>query len=157
MSWLRRKAQKARMVMGTRMRRHDDRREWAFGGHEITRLLVDNRFEIEVWWKDADLVTTANFTIEAPFTISTENAEHACDPEVKASLTPALALVGRPIESVAAFRNGLLRFRFTDGSELRVPKRTDEFETWQSSGTGELHDIGMLCSSHEVSPWGGRA
>lgn len=136
----------------SRMTQYPDRREWSFGGHEITRLLIDYRFEIEVWWGTGDQDSTARFTIEAPFLLRGE-VEQTCDPAQTDSLAPALRLLHLPVECVAAYRDGLLVIRCTDGTELRVPKRDDGYETWQTYGSGELHDIAMLCSGHDGPPW----
>jgi hypothetical protein len=136
------------------MKEYSDRRVWSFDGHEVTCLLIDYRFEIEIWWADRGRDNCATFTIEAPFILRGES-EQTCDPERTDSLAPALRLLHQPVESVTAYRNGLLLLRFTDGTEVRVPKRRDGYETWQAFGSGELHDISMLCSAHDVAPWGG--
>lgn len=156
MAWLKRRSQESRAALSSRVAKHRDRREWALSGHEVTQLLVDHRFGIVVWWKEGNLNSSATIVIEAPFSISGGADIHSCDPADTASLGPALSLFGKGVDSVAAHRDGLLRILFTDRTELRVPKRQDGLETWESFGHGELHDIGMLCSPHDVAPWGGR-
>jgi Family of unknown function (DUF6188) len=131
------------------MKEYEDRREWDIGGYEIIRLHIDYRFGIQIWGSEGE----ATFEIEAPFSILSSGVEHLCDPEDKASLTPALFLHARPVKSIVAYRNGLLRINFNDGLSLSVPKRIDGFETWESFGSGELQDIGMLCSNHKGPPW----
>jgi hypothetical protein len=156
MGWLTRRSQESGATPASRLTKHRDRREWALGGHEVTQLLVDHRFGIIVWWKDGGRNASATIVIEAPFTIQEGAGTHSCDPANTSSLGPALSLFGRGVETVAAHRDGLLLIRFTDGTELRVPKREDARETWESFGSGELDDIGMLCSPHDVAPWGGK-
>lgn len=156
MKWLKWRSREGRAVPTSRLTKHRDRREWALDGHEVTQLLVDNRFGLVVWWKHRELDNVARFVIEGPFTILKGDQVHDCDPDNTASLAPALLLFRKGVDSVAAHRDGLLRIRFVDQTELRVPKRQDGRETWESFGSGELHDIGMLCSSHDVAPWGGK-
>ena len=154
--WLGKGAQQVRAVLKSRMRRYPDRREWDFGGHQVTRLIVDYAFGIEIWWKEGELDSHARFTIESPFTLKIGSTEYLCDPANQPSVAPALPLMARPVQSVAAFKNGLLVISFLD-AEIRVAKRSDGYETWNSQGSGELHDINMLCSSSENTPWGDKA
>ena len=156
MTWLKRRSRESRATLTSRVTKHRDRREWALSGHAVTQLLVDTRFALVVWWKDREVDSVGKLVIEAPFTILKGDEVHDCDPDNTGSLAPALTLFGKGVDSVAAHRDGLLQIRFVDQTELRVPKRQDGRETWETFGSGELHDLGMPCSSHDVAPWGGR-
>ena len=136
------------------MLQYPDCRVWMLDGHEVTRLLVDYAFTIEIWWNDDGKGdNNITITIETLFTLQRDGKIIKFEPEQKETLGPALMILHRPIEFFTAFDNGRLIIRFTDNSEIVVEKNSwDEF--WNTFGTGEFSQIGMLCSPHEGRPWG---
>ena len=75
-------------------------------------------------------------------------------PEKIDTVAAALNVLHKPVHSLTAYRDGRLVLRFADGAEILVEKDAI-YESWETHGCGKLADIGMLCSGHEGSPWGG--
>ena len=76
------------------------------------------------------------------------------NPERIESVSPALAMLHQPVDSLTAYRDGRLILRMIGGDEIVVEKDT-QYESWETHGTGMLANVNMLCSPHEGSPWGG--
>lgn len=141
--------------MNSLMREFDDRRIWAIGGHEVTRLCVDYRVTIEIWWRDeASPDNYVTIQIGNSFVLHRGGAQIEVIPEQITTVAPVLQILHRPVESLTVYRDGRLVLRMCDGDEIVVEKDA-HFESWETHGTGELADVNMLCSPHDCPPWGG--
>jgi hypothetical protein len=135
------------------MTEYPDRRVWRLGGHEVTRLIFDYQFAVQIWWRDESRGDSdVTVTIGVPFTIRVANREQRVDPEDTATISPALHVLHKAVETLSAFRSGRLLLRFAGGVEIAVEKHPD-YEAWEASGTGLLSDVRLLCSAHEGPPW----
>jgi hypothetical protein len=136
------------------MKAHGTARTWHID-HELSRLQFGYEVILGVSWGSGSTATEASISLETPFSLTRPGASaELVDPEAPETLSPLLALLHQRVAHITADRTGLLEITFSDGTILRVPKRDDGYESWNTSGSGELHDFNMLCSSHEVSPWG---
>jgi Family of unknown function (DUF6188) len=131
---------------------YPDRRVWRLDGHEVTRLLVDYAFTIVIWWRSQKSDNSVTIVLERPFILKRVEQVKHFTPEQKDTLGPALNILHQPIESLTAFCNGRLVLRFTDTSEL-ITEKDDSYESWNTFGSGEFAQIGMLCSPHDGPPW----
>jgi hypothetical protein len=137
------------------MQEFDDRRVWALGGHEITRLCLDYRFTIEIWWhEEASPDNQVTIQIANQFVVHRRGEQFKVNPQQIATVAPALHILHQPVESLTAFRDGRLILRMCNKDEIAVEKDS-QFESWETHGTGMLADAKMLCSPHDSSPWGG--
>jgi hypothetical protein len=134
------------------VKEYPDRREWELAGHEVTRLLIDYRFTIEVWWYHERCDHTLRLTIGAPFWDFRSGNETWVNPEDPNTVAPALAVLHKPTQTLRAFRGGRLILTLSDGTEIVVEK-DPHYEAWEASGTGDLSDVLLLCSPHEGPPW----
>jgi hypothetical protein len=131
---------------------YSDRRMWELGGHEVTRLLIDYRFALQVWWLEDAVDHDLILTIGVPFRIRMEGRERLIDPEVTTSLASTLPVLHKRVETLTVFRDGRLVLRFCDGAEIEVEKHA-QHESWEAEGSGRLSDVVMLCSPHDGPPW----
>ncbi|HEX2869507.1 MAG TPA: DUF6188 family protein [Ignavibacteriales bacterium] len=134
------------------MKIDDDKRIWELNGHEVTRLLIDNHFTIQVWWTDKNIVSEALITIETPFTLSLNNIDIECNPEDGTGIAEALSVLHKEADSISASRSGELNISFKDGTGIIVGKH-EYYESWSTQGKGELSEMNMLCSPHDGPPW----
>ena len=127
-----------------------DRREWDLSGYTLDGL----QFGFAVGLLIATADSSVSITIEAPLVLQMGTQVDLLDPEGGVLTERLLPLLHEPASSLTAFRTGLLQVTFENGAEIRVPTGS-EYESWHTSGTGDLVGIGMLGSPHEGSPWGG--
>jgi len=127
---------------------YPDKRVWSLTESEVTRLCINYSFVIQISNLKGDLT----LAIHTTFLLRVDGREEKLDPEDGASLGPALIILHKPVETLTIFQNGFLNLRFLDGTEVIVEKDL-QYESWESSGSGEFSDIGMLCSPHEGPPW----
>jgi len=137
------------------LREFDDRRVWKLESHEVTGLHLDYRFTIDIWWGERDLAeSSVSIQIGNRFLLRRCGEDFEVDPEQIDTVAPALVILHQPVESLTAYRDGRLILRMDSGDEIVVEKDSN-YESWETHGTGRLAGIGMLCSPHEGSPWGG--
>ena len=137
-----------------RMTRDGDHRTWKID-EELGRIQLDYQVRLLFVYGPQSPRTEAQIVIETTFAIIPPGAEESLvDPGVPTSMAPLLPLLHRRVDRVTAHSSGLLEIYFADGTVIRVSKRTDGFESWNTFGAGALHDFNMLCSSHDVAPWG---
>jgi hypothetical protein len=134
------------------MTEYPDRRVWQLGGHEVTQLVIDYRFSLQIWWREDASDNDVTVTVGVPFVLRTTDSVQAIDPEATSSVALALSILHKPVESVIAYRNGRLRITFVDGFEIAVEKHP-QYESWEAYGHGLLADLQLLCSPHEGPPW----
>ena len=134
--------------MVERMSEYPDKRVWSLTESEVTRLCINYSFIIQIWNLKGDLT----LAIHTTFLFRVDGREEKFDPQDGASLGPALIILHKPVETLTIFQNGFLNLRFLDGTEVVVEKNL-QYESWESSGSGEFIDLGMLCSPHEGPPW----
>ena len=140
--------------MNNHLQEFEDRRVWALDGQEVTRLCLDYRFTIEIWWREGDGPdNSVSIAIGTPFVVLRDGEEFNVVPERVNSLSPALDILHKAVDSLTAYRDGRLVLLFADATEIRVDKHPI-YESWATHGRGKLEGIGMLCSGHEGSPWG---
>lgn len=141
--------------MNSLMHDYGDRRAWKLDDHEITRLCLDYRFTIEIWWhEDASPDNRVTIQIANRFVLRHRGQQIDVDPERIDTVSPALHILHRAVDSLTAYRDGRLVLRMSDGDEI-VVERDAYYESWETRGTGKLADIEMLCSPHKGPPWGG--
>ncbi|MBS0263833.1 MAG: hypothetical protein JSS02_17985 [Planctomycetes bacterium] len=141
--------------MNSLMQEFDDRRVWALDGHEITRLSLDYRFSIEIWWREeATHDNRVTVTISNRFVLHRLGQQIEVNPEQPQTVGSALSVLYQPVDSLTVYRDGRLVLRMLSGDEIVVEKDWN-YESWEANGTGTLADIQMVCSPPERSPWGG--
>jgi hypothetical protein len=141
--------------MNSLMQEFDDRRVWALGGHEVTRLCLDYGFTIEIWWhEEASPDNSVTIRIGNRFVLHHRGDQIEVNPEQIDTVAPALTVLHQPVESLTVYRDGRLVLRMADGDEIIVDKDA-HYESWEMHGTGNLADVEMLCSPHDGSPWDG--
>ncbi len=135
------------------METFEGRRVWPLNGHEVTRLCLDYRFSIEIWWfEEGSPDNSVTIVIGNRFSFHHDGREQSFNPEQAETLGPVLAILHKPVDSLTAYLDGRLVLQFADGAELAVEKDA-QYESWETFGKGKLADIGMLCSPHEGPPW----
>ena len=135
--------------MSKHLKEFPDKREWNLFGFTLTRLCFDYQTTLLI----ATSQSTLTVIIETPFTLCRGSLSMVInDPQV--AMLEMGALLHKPVSSLTAFRNGMLVIKFVEGMEIEVQKN-EQYESWQTFGDGDVADIGMLCSPHEGSPWGG--
>ncbi len=127
----------------------DDKREWDLTGYKVVGLCINCSFSIQVWGSKGELW----ITIENEFTLKTCEGELKFDPVQGATLGPALIISLKEAKTLTAWRDGRLSLKVVDGIEIIVEKDW-QYETWEIKGSGELEQASMLCSPHDVAPWG---
>ena len=132
------------------MTEQDEWRTWNLHGLKVTQLRFDFQFHLHTWSLKRDLL----LTFGTPFTFSSPDGEVLTyDPGRSDSLCPLLSLLHREVETFSVSTSGLCVLRFEDGSELRGEPH-EQYEAWESRGTGELRTASLLCGVGGGSPWG---
>ena len=125
-------------------------RTWDLSGLDVTQLLFDFQFHVHMWSLQRDLLISFGM----PFTFRSPDGEiRTYEPEQSESLWPLLGLLHRDVTTFAASSKGGCVLRFADGSELRGEPH-EQYEAWESHGTGELESASLLCGVGGGSPWG---
>ena len=146
---------KIKNALTSRMAATSTSRTWNFDGQPVSSLQLGYQATFGFSWGTQSAPTEAGITIETTFSILSPGVlPVVVDPGKPETFAPLLALLHRAVDRVTAHSSGLLEITFSDGTVLHVPKRSDRYESWNTFGSGELHDFNMLCSSHEVAPWG---
>ena len=148
--------------MGDRLTEFPNRRVWDLSGYTVyyIRLSYQVLLFIARSFGPIDSKTLQPYNnsvtvdIETVFTVRVGSRTDHVIPEQVLSTIPVLPLLHQPVASLTAFRSGTLLLTFADDTELEVLK-DDQYESWHTFGEGELADIGMECTGHEGSPWGG--
>jgi len=135
--------------MNKRLSEFPDRREWNLSEFTLDLLSFGYAITLAMGIPDSSLT----IVIETPFTLQKGSLVEPMNPESIVSMSRMLPLLHQSVASLTAFRSGLLLVQFEDGAEIKVPKH-EQYEAWQTYGTGEMVDVGMLCSGHKGSPWG---
>ena len=132
------------------MKERTEWRTWSLNGLKVTQLRLDFQFHVHVWSLDRDLLVT----FSTPFKLCLPTGEvHIFDPELSEKMCPLLSLLHRPVAKFAASSEGACALRFEDGAELHAVPH-EEYEAWESQGTGELEGASLLCGVGGGSPWG---
>ncbi|MGE5681613.1 MAG: DUF6188 family protein [Bacillota bacterium] len=134
------------------MKIDNDKRIWEINGHEVTRLLIDYHFTLQISWSNKNEESEALITIETPFTLSLSNIDIECNPEDGTGIAEALCVLHRKVSRISASRSGELNISFKDGTEIIVRKH-EYYESWSTQGKGEVSSMNMLCSPHDGPPW----
>ena len=118
-------------------------------GLKVTQLRLDFQFHVHLWSLDRDLLVTFG----TPFTLRSPTGEvYIFDPERGEELCPLLSLLHRSVAKFAASPEGACSLRFEDCAELYAEPH-EEYEAWESHGTGELEGASLLCGVGGGSPW----
>ena len=129
-------------------------KEWNLNGHLVTQLVFDYGFTIKVWWAESSDADNELFVVvEVPFVLQIGQSEYECLPGEPDSMAPALELLHKPAQSLVVNAAGKLEINFEPETHLIV-ERHAQFDSWQAIGQGELASIQLLCSAHDVPPWG---
>ena len=149
--------------MTDRMTEFPDRRVWNLAGFTLEQIRLGYQINLIFSGPNERLPGSIMppkqsnslwVDIETSFTLRTGSESILIIPEQVMTVSPILPLLHQEIASLTAFRNSTLLLTFNDGSEIAVLK-DDQYESWNTWGEGEVAGIGMLCSPHEGSPWGG--
>ena len=105
-------------------------------GKTVTRCLVDDAFELELW----EGAGTTTIRLEGGFVFQEHGREYQLSPAHPPALGPALATLGKTIASAKGYKDGYLEVRFADGSTLAV-KPDAAYEAWEIAGTGGLRIV----------------
>jgi hypothetical protein len=130
-------------------------RTWTIG-EELQSLQFGYQATFGFAWGAPGRGTMGSVTVETSFVVlSPDKNPITVDPANAETFSALLRLLHQKIDRISAHRSGLLEISFANGTIVRVEKRNDGYESWNSFGNGELHDFNMLCSSHDVAPWAG--
>jgi hypothetical protein len=128
-----------------------DRRTWDLMNYEVNYIHLGYRFGFDcAGTKNRDGYVA--FTINVPFQLTSPDGQTTFDPEDLTTIAGALVILHRDVISVTVFGSGRLEARFAGDLSLSVDKHP-QYETWESHGQGELADLTMLCSPHDVEPY----
>jgi hypothetical protein len=128
----------------------NDVRTWALEDQPITGIVMNYDVTFQFARGPRDRPTYAEIAIGTPFTVGGT----LVDPENRTTLQPLLTVPHEPLAKISVEASGTLRLFLSNGTLINMPKREDGHESWNSHGPGELHDFNMLCSAHDVPPWG---
>ena len=134
--------------MDRRLTEFPDRRVWDLSSFTLDQICLDYRTTLLCVALDSSLT----IIIGTSFIYRTGTRVEAMNPEHVLSVTLILPLLHMQVKSLTAFRSGLLLLVFEDDTSIEVHK-DQQYESWETSGTGEVANIGMLCSGHNSSPW----
>ena len=146
--------------MRNRFTEYPDRREWDLSDFVLDQVCLDYRVTLlfverlprgVAQPRPADAVTVI---IEQALELRANERAAIITPELTVAIMPLLPLLHQPAAELTVFRSGRLLIKFTNGAKIDVP-RHEQYEAWQTFGTGNVTDISMECTPHPVSPWGG--
>ncbi len=125
-------------------------REWNLTGLEISQLHFDSRVTFNLWFQERKLV----LVFGCPFTFRTaEGVVWECHGEKSETLCPLLPLCFRPASIFRASSEGNCELIFEDGGRLSCSP-DENYEAWESHGSGDLATACLLCGPGGGSPWG---
>jgi hypothetical protein len=131
------------------MARDAEWRTWDLRGLQVTQLRFDFQFHVFTWSLDRELMISFGL----PFTYrSADGNIQTFDPEQNQSLGKLLSLLHRDLARFAASSEGACTVTFEDGSEL-WGEPNDQYESWESHGSGRLEDASLLCGVGGGRPW----
>ena len=131
------------------MEKHPQWREWDLSGLEVTQLRFDFSFHIHLWSSGRSLLVVFG----SPIVLRSDGAGALLlDPEQTETLSPLLSLLFRPAMAFRASSEGHCQLRFQDGYELSCAP-DQQYEAWESHGTGDLADASLLCGPGGDPPW----
>ena len=136
--------------MGERLLEFPDRRVWDLKWFTLDQICLDYRVTLLL----AQPQSSVTVIIETPFILRLDLRSVRIVPDQILSTVPMLPLLHQTLVALTAFRDGRLLLQFEEGTEIEVQKDA-QYEAWETYGDGETADVGMLCSGHEGSPWGG--
>lgn len=117
-------------------------------GREVSRILLDYRFTLQF----LDAGTNLDIAIATPFAIEQGGRLIRVDPERPESLSPALVLLRRVVESVTVCGDGRLVLVFEDGQKLTIQPNPD-YEAWESTASDGAK---LVClPGGGIAAWGG--
>ena len=127
-----------------------DRHLWTFSDSEITQLTIDpSSVRIACWSLDAEL----EVRLGSPFLFEdAEGIQSQIDPGEPHQLAPMLSLIGVSLSQLDIAREGAIKLRFGDGSQIRA-QPDPAYEAWEVNGGGAFDPIGYLCMPGGGSPW----
>jgi len=113
-------------------------------GREVTRLLLDYRFTLEMWTRE----DTLQITLAQKFEYVRDGITYLINPDEKSGICRVLFVLYQMIDSVTATSNGRLTIVFRNGDRI-VSEPHDQYEAW---------DIGNLRGLRLIAlPGGGLA
>ncbi len=103
-------------------------------GWKVTQIQIDYAFGLSLW---GSVQAQVHFRIGGRFSFrhGQETHELHAEEEPRAALAPALALLGRELESAVAYESGALELAFNEDMSLFVPA-DPHYEAWEASGIG---------------------
>ena len=125
-----------------------DRCVWDLSGYTVNQIALDYAVTLLIARPEGSF----SVVIEQIIELREGETVNGINPEDVVSAAPLLAYLHKPVASLTAFRNGELRIAFANGAEIAVPK-DEQYESWNSSGSGEIIRANRLCSPHPGSPW----
>ena len=134
--------------MRERLTKFPDRRVWDLSGHLLEQIVLDYAVTLLV----AERNNSISVVIENVFELRENERTSTINPEDAQTVVPLLAYLHKPVSAVTAFQNGDLLIGFASGAEIAVSK-DDQYESWNSFGSGEITGADMLCSPHPGAPW----
>ncbi len=119
-------------------------------GCDVTKLEFNYAAGILI----SDDHSSITILIETMILLQMDGEETRIDPRKNAiSMSPLLNLLHKPAKSITFSSNGDLRLEMMDDTALSVIK-DDLYESWEATGTDLFAEISMLCTPHDVPPWG---
>lgn len=128
--------------MTMKLQEFADRYVMALDGERIKRVEIDGR--LTFYGEDFQLICEQGFTVEQG-----ESSDWVV-PGVPATVLPAVMLFNRRLESAIAYKNGMLRLLFEDGSALRALPH-ESYEAWNLQGADDLSIISV--PGGELAVW----
>ncbi|MCQ3928877.1 MAG: hypothetical protein DPW16_00330 [Chloroflexi bacterium] len=116
---------------------HEKYWELPIGDKEVTRLIIDYGFALEIAHPDYNL----EIRLIEDFVLSENGQEAVLSIDNPLSLAPGLALLKRPIASIKMTKTGLLEILFSDQTQISV-KPNNQHEAWHIVGGPSLHHDG---------------
>ena len=125
-------------------------RTWNLHGLRVTQLRFDYQLWIILWSLEGCL----EICFMTPFTyLPGKDEGFELDPERKEEMAPILHLLHSEAESFSASSMGDCILKMADGSKIKSQAHQD-YEAWQSIGSGSLNSASLLCPIGDGSPWG---
>lgn len=117
-----------------------DRWEVAVSGQLISQCCFDYGIVIRSSGDEGQF----EVRISGPFVLTETGGERIdMDPQAdRVRLAPSLALFGRAVDRITAYKDGRLEIGFADYSSIIVPAK-DGYEAWEVVGPGGLRIVSM--------------
>ena len=127
-------------------------RTWDVQGLQVNSIRFTYQIDFHLLSTD-DSQREFLFVLEAPFTLHrADGTKFEMNPGQPEDLYPLLSVLHRPVTSFRASSEGECQMHFHGGDVLTCLP-VENYEAWNSHGSGNLASASLLCGPGGGSPW----